>query len=134
MSSNASGPTLCTLVATQRYQTLGNKANRRVVDHRRSAVGRKMVRAHDPLAEIRLDLRHQFLGITRFGYLLDLVHAQAMPVLVESLALAEPQQSFPVDDQAAVSAADGIDQDRVLSMRHPCRAQQIGRASCRERV
>ena len=90
-----------------------------------------MVCAHNPLAEIRLDLRHQLLGITRLRYLLDLVHAQALPVLVESLALAEPQQSFPVDDQAAVSAADGIDQDRVLPMRHPCRAQ---RRICREQV
>src|SRR5438309_5536661 len=114
MSSNASGPTLCTLVA---MAISGNKATRRVVDHRGSAVGRKMVCAHNSLAESRLDLRHQFLGITRLGYLLDLVHAQALPVLVESLALAEPQQSFPVDDQAAISAADGIAQYRVLPMR-----------------
>src|SRR5438034_11251757 len=103
-----------------------------MVDHRGSAVRRKMVRAHDPLAEIRLDLRHHLLGITRLGYLLDLVHAQALPVLVESLALAEPAQSFPVDDHAAVSAADGIGERRMLSMRPPCRAEgRIGREQLR---
>jgi len=83
-----------------------------------------MVRAHDSLAEIRLDLRHQFIGIMRLGYVLDLVHPQALPVLIEPLTLPEPEQSFPIDDQSAVSAADGIDQYRVLRMRHPVRAER----------
>src|SRR3979411_3103103 len=79
---------------------LWDERRRGVIDDGSRAVGRQVVRAAQPLAEIGLDLADQLLGVALRGKLLDLVHAQALAVAVQALGLAETGRLFAVHDHA----------------------------------
>src|SRR5690349_11535380 len=120
MSSNASGPTVRTSIAMR----LEPEGRGRVIDDGGRAVGREMVRAAQAVAQVGLDLGHALLGVALDRELGDLVHAQALAVAVVALALPEAIALLALDDQPAVPAADRIDEERVLRVRPPVRAER----------
>jgi len=85
-----------------------------------------MVRATKSSPEARINLGYQFFDKKRFRYRFDLIHEQALPVLVKSLPLGEPEELLSVDDQTCISASTSIDSYRILRMRRPiCTKRRI---------
>src|SRR5258708_6341600 len=87
-----------------------------------------MVRSTKSSPESRIDFGHQLFDVSRFGNHLDFVDEQALPILIESLTLSEPEEFLPVNDQARISAAARVDSYRIQRMRSPiCIKRRIGR-------
>src|SRR5258708_11931497 len=97
----------------------GDRRHRAVVDYGSFAIGRKMVRSTKSSPESRIDFGHQLFDVSRFRNHLDFVDEQALPILIESLTLSEPEEFLPVNDQARISAATTVDSYRIQRMRSP---------------
>src|SRR5581483_3586277 len=103
-------------------RSLKHEGVRHVVYDRGLAVRRQMMGSEKPLAESGVDSRYRLFDIAVFRDFLYFVHHYAVPILVEPLALAQPENFVSFDDQSCIPSAAGVDSDRVLPMRDPCSA------------
>src|SRR6266480_2293690 len=78
-----------------------------------------MVRATKPSPEGGIDLGYQLFSENRFRNHFYFVNKQALPILIKSLTLGEPEEPLSFDNQTRVPAAIGVNSYRILRMRHP---------------
>src|SRR5437899_9900348 len=79
-------------------------------------------------SESRINLGHELFKVTRFRNDFDFISEQALPILIKSLTLSEPEEFLSVNNQARISAAGSVDSYRIQRMRRPiCIKGRIGR-------